>query len=115
MRLLGNFGTIRVGATVGAEFYWNRQWTVNYKTANATLTKTVILNSEDLSAFYVQGKCESGSLALKMIQDSVTKNIDILNHNNKAVDMSEFSAGLIKLVLTVSSAKNLKVIVGWRK
>ncbi len=115
MRLLGNFGTIRVGATAGIEFYWNRQWTVNYKAASATLTKTVKLNNEDLSAFYIKGKCESGSLDLIMTQDGVTKHINISSSFDKAVDMTEFNVGLIKLVLTVKSAKNIKVLVGWRK
>lgn len=115
MRLFGNFGTIRVGATAGIEFYWNHQWTVNYKAASATLTKTVKLNDEDLSAFYVKGKYESGSLELKMTQDSVTKHINISSEYNKAIDMTEFNAGLIELVLIVKSVKKMKVLVGWRR
>lgn len=114
-RLLGNFGTIRVGATAGIEFYWNRQWTVNYKVASATLTKTVKLTNEDLAAFYVNGKCGTGSLALKMSQSSTTRDIDLSGAFGETVDMDGFGAGLIKLVLTAKSAKNMKVLIGWRR
>jgi len=115
MKLLGNFGTIRVGATAGIEFYWNRQWTVNYKAASATLTKTVKLRNEDLSIFYVKGKCKSGSLVLKMSQDGVEKEIQFSGNIDEIVDMSVFNAGLIKLVLIAKSAKKMKVLIGWRK
>ncbi len=115
MRLLGNLGTVRVGATAGIEFYWNRQWTVNYKAASCTLIKTVKLSNEDLSAFYIKGKCESGSLDLKMTQDGITKHFNISSGFNKAVDMTEFNAGLIKFVLTIKSARKIKVLVGWRR
>jgi len=115
MRILGNFGTIRVGATAGIAFYWNRQWTVKYKAASATLTKTVKLSNEDLAAFYVKGKCESGSLVLDISQGSETKKIDISNIYNQKIDMSNFNPGLIKLVLKAKSAKNMNVFVGWRR
>ena len=115
MRLFGNFGTLRVGATCGIEFFWNRQWTVNYKAANVTLTKTVNLSREDLSAFYVNGKCESGSLVLKISQDGAEKEIIFPGNVNETVDMSVFNAGLIKLVLTAESAKNMKTLIGWRR
>ncbi len=48
MRLFGNFGTVRFGATAGIEFFWNNQWIVNYKAASATLTKTAKVSDEDL-------------------------------------------------------------------
>jgi len=115
MRLLGNFGTLRVGATAGIEFYWNRQWYVDYKAASATLTKTVKLSDEDLSVFYVKGRCKSGSLVLKMSQDGMEKEIKFSGNIDEIIDMAVFNAGLIKLVFTAKSAKKMKVLIGWRK
>jgi len=68
-----------------------------------------------LSAFYVKGNCESGSLVLKMSQGNVEKEIDLSSNDGEKVDMDSFCAGLIKLVLTTKSAKNLKVIISWRR
>lgn len=115
MRLFGNFGTVRVGAIAGIAFYWNRQWTVNYKAASAMLTKIVKLSNEDLSAFYVKGNCESGSLVLSISQDGVEKEIRFSGNVNEKVDMSIFNAGLTKLVLYADSAKKIKVLIGWRR
>lgn len=113
-RLLGNFGTIRVGATAGIEFYWNNQWTVSCKMANATLTKTVKLSNDDLSAFYLKGNCEKGEISLKISQGNMEKEVDFSNGINKKVDMNGFSEGLIKMKLVVKKAKNMKVLIGWR-
>jgi len=115
MRLFGNYGTIRAGATAGIEFYWNRQWTVNYKAASATLIKTVKLNNEDLTFFYAKGKCESGNLVLKISQGNMEKSINLSGKANEKVDMTGFSAGLIELLLIAKSARNMKVIIGWRR
>lgn len=114
MRLLGNFGTVRVGATAGIEIYWNRQWTVNYKAASATLTKIVKMADGDLSAFYVKGNCERGDITLNMLQGNMKKSIDLSGGFNEVVDMTGFSAGLIKMVLDIKSAKNMNVRIGWR-
>lgn len=115
MRILGNFGTIRIGATAGIEIYWNRRWIVSYKAASATLTKIVKVRDEDLSAFYVKGKCEKGNIKLKMSQGNAKREIDLSGTFNEKVDMAGFSAGLIKMVLVIKSAKNLKVVIGWRR
>jgi len=115
MRLFGNYGTVRVGTTAGIEFYWNRQWTVNYKAASATLIKTVKLNNEDLAVFYAKGKCKSGNLVLKISQGNVEKRINLSGKAYEKADMTDFSAGLIEMALIAKSARNMKVIIGWRR
>lgn len=115
MRVLGNFGTVRVGATAGAEIYWNRQWYVSYKAASATLTKTVKLNADDLTAFYVNVKCDEGDITLKMSQGKVEKAIDLSCGLIGTVDMSDFREGLLKMVLIIKKGKGIKAKIGWRR
>jgi len=120
-RIAGNYGTTRVNIGVAiafpiADWYWNRQWTVNYIAASeTTLTKIVKLSYEDLSAFYIKARSKSGSLVLHISQGSVTKDIDISGEYYKVVEMVGFSPGLVKLVLSLKSAKNVKVLIGWRQ
>lgn len=114
MRLLGNFGTIRVGATAGMEIYWNRQWTISYKAASATLTKTVKVSDADLSAFYMKSRCEKGEVGLKLSQGKKEKTFDVSSGFNGMLDMSGFNAGLVKMELRIKAAKNLKIAIGWR-
>lgn len=115
MRLSGNFGTIRVGATAGIEIYWNRQWFISYKAASAILTKTVKLNAEDLSAFYINMNCEEGDLTLIISQGKVEKNIELLSGLAGTFDMSDFREGLIKMVLVIKKGKKVKARIGWRR
>ena len=115
MRILGNYGTVRVGATAGYNIYWNRQWSVNYKAASATLTKTVKMKDKDLSAFYVMCNYEKGDITLKISQGNTSKTIELSSGYNEKVDMASFSAGLIKMNLTIKSAKKLKAKIGWRR
>lgn len=115
MRILGNYGTVRVGATAGYNIYWNRQWSVNYKAASATLTKTVKMTDNDLSAFYVMCDCEKGDITLKMSQGTIKKTIDLTGGYNEKVDMTGFCSGEIKMVLTIKSAKKVRAKIGWRR
>lgn len=115
MKLLGNYGALRVGATAGGQYYWNRQWTIKYKAANATLTKTVKLTNEDLSAFYIIGTYEKGNVWLKLSQNNAELSLNLANSFNEKLDLSRFSAGVIKIVVTMDSVKNLKTTIGWRR
>lgn len=126
MKSMDQFGTIRNGAVAKiwpwSDGYWkrhwpdlyqNRKWTLNFLWARATFTRMVELDNEDLSAFYAKGRCKSGSLVLKISQNNVEKEFDLSNNADEKVDMSNFNAGLIKLVITAKPAKSMKVIIGW--
>jgi hypothetical protein len=119
MRLFGDFGTIRVGAVAKvlpwSDWFWDRQWTLNFFWAQATFTRTIELNGEDLFVFCAKGICKSGRLTLKMSQGNMEKDIDLSNNADEKVDMTGFRAGLIKLVLVADSAKRMKVKISWRR
>jgi len=120
MKIFGNYGTIRVGAFMKinplADWYWNRQWTVNYIAASGTLTKYVKLNNDDLFAFYIKSKCKKGNVILQLSQGDIKKEIDISNNFDQRIEMSVFNAEeKIKMVLILESVKKIKILIGWRK
>jgi hypothetical protein len=104
------------GVSVGrAESYWNRQWTVSFKASGETLTKTVNLSDDDMTAFHVIGNCDSGKLYLRISQGETAKTVDISDFFNESLDLSGFQAGRVKLTIYNDEAKNASISVGWRR
>jgi len=98
-----------------SDWYWNNQWSISYNAAFGTLTKTVDLNETDLSAFRVSASSNTGDMTLELSQGSVTKDIDISRSFNQKIDMSGFTAGLVKLHLTIKAATGVKIQISWRR
>jgi len=112
----GSMLPIRSGVSIGkVENYWNRQWSVSFKTSGEELAKTVSMNADDLAAFHVIGNCDSGELYLKISQGETEKDFDISDYFNDAIDLSEFQTGKIKLTIYNHDARNASVTISWRR
>jgi hypothetical protein len=104
------------GVSIGkVENYWNRQWTVSFKTSGETLTKTVNLSDDDMAAFHVIGNCDSGKLYFRISQGETAKTVDISDFFNESLDLSEFQVGRVKLAIYNDEAKNASISVSWRR
>jgi hypothetical protein len=103
------------GVSIGTvETYWDRQWSISFKTSGEEFSKTVNMSDDDLAAFSVTGNCESGKLYLRISQGETMKDIDVSDSFSGAVDLSGFRAGLVELTIHNDEARNGSISISWR-
>lgn len=89
------------------------QWEVSYKTSGETLERTIALTDDELENFTVSASCEDGEIYLLLLQGKNAKVLDITAFPESKPDLSEFTAGNIKLSLYNDAAKNAKIKIDW--
>jgi hypothetical protein len=63
----------------------------------------------------VTGNCAGGKLYLRISQGETAITLDLSDSFNESVDLSEFHAGKVKLMIYNDEAKNASVSVSWRR
>lgn len=89
------------------------QWEVSYKTSGETLERTIAFTEEELENFTVEGSCEEGEMYLLLLQGKNAQVVDITDFPAQKLQLTDFTAGNIKLSLYNESAKNAKIKIDW--
>lgn len=88
------------------------KWKVSFKSSSKELKRTVEFTEEELDKFYVTSSCEKGNAFLYIIQQDKVKVVDLTSYDGK-VDLEDFQAGKIKLMINNDGAKNAKINIKW--
>ncbi len=89
------------------------QWEVSFRSSGETLERTIALTDDELSNFTVKSSCEEGEMYLLLIQGKNAEVIDITDLPEEKLQLTDFTAGNIKLSIYNESAKNAKIKIDW--
>lgn len=88
------------------------KWKISFKSSGKELKRSVKFTEEELDNFHVSSSCEKGSAFLYLMQKDKVKVVDLTDFDGK-VDLKDFEAGKVKLIIINHDAKNAKVDIRW--
>ena len=89
------------------------QWELSYKTSGVRHERTLNLDEEELSGLTVEGSCGEGESYLLFYQNEQVKLINISDMKETAIDMSDFSAGVINVIHYNNNARDVSLKLDW--
>lgn len=89
------------------------QWEVSYKSSGETLERTIALTDDELINLTVEASCDEGEMYLLLVQGMNAEVIDITDFPKEKLQLSNFTAGNIKLSLYNEAARNAKIKIDW--
>lgn len=89
------------------------KWNVSFKTSGDEISRTINLNKNQLNNFSIKSNSKSGEVYLLIIQNENSKVINISNHTESNVDLSEFSTGDLRLTIYNQEAREANIKIDW--
>lgn len=89
------------------------KWEVSFRSSGETLERTIALTDEELENLTIEASCEEGEIYLLLLQGKNARVIDLTDYPRNTPELTDFTAGNIKLSLYNEKAKNAKVKIDW--
>lgn len=89
------------------------KWEVSFRSSGETLERTIALTDEELENLTIEASCEEGEIYLLLLQGKNAQVIDLTDYPRNTPELTDFTAGNIKLSLYNEKAKNAKVKIDW--
>ena len=88
-------------------------WEVTARSINGYGYRDIEFSAENLAALHASISYSNGSVTMTLSQGSVENVINISTDFNENIDMSDFSAGRIRVRLDFDNTSDVSIDIGW--